>query len=113
MSFPISAPPLEPQIRGHFYWALKGTLSLGYNTALALTLALLWSLAMAIVGIANSINPAYGELIQALSSVYPGYEGSGAAGDVAIGIAYGVVDGAFVGWVIASVYNFFLRRVGG
>ena len=32
MSFPISAPPLEPQIRGHFYWALKGTLSLGYNT---------------------------------------------------------------------------------
>ena len=31
MSFPISAPPLEPQIRGHFYWALKGTLSLGYN----------------------------------------------------------------------------------
>ena len=32
MSFPISAPPSEPQIRGHFYWALKGTLSLGYNT---------------------------------------------------------------------------------
>ena len=32
MSFPISAPPLEPQIRGHFYWALKGTLSLGYNS---------------------------------------------------------------------------------
>ena len=36
MSFPISAPPLEPQIRGHFYWALKGTLSLGYNTVFAL-----------------------------------------------------------------------------
>ena len=32
MSFPISAPPLEPPIRGHFYWALKGTLSLGYNS---------------------------------------------------------------------------------
>ena len=32
MSFPISAPPSEPQIRGHFYWALKGTLSLGFNT---------------------------------------------------------------------------------
>ncbi len=32
MSFPIQAPPSEPQIRGHFYWALKGTLSLGYNT---------------------------------------------------------------------------------
>ena len=33
MSFPISAPPSEPQIRGHFYWALKGTLSLGFNTS--------------------------------------------------------------------------------
>ena len=36
MSFPISAPPSEPQIRGHFYWALKGTLSLGFNTFFAL-----------------------------------------------------------------------------
>ena len=83
-------------------------------TALALTLGLLWGLAMAIVGIANSVNPAYGgALIQALSSVYPGYEGSGAAGDVAIGIVYGLVDGAFAGWVIASVYNFSLKRAGG
>ena len=82
--------------------------------ALTLTLGLLWGLAMAIVGIANSINPAYGgELIQALASVYPGYDGSGAAGDVVIGILCGVVDGAFAGWVIASVYNFFLRRVAG
>ena len=24
---------MEPPIRGHFYWALKGTLSLGYNTS--------------------------------------------------------------------------------
>ena len=79
-------------------------------SANALALGLLWGLAMAIVGIANSVNPAYGgALIQALSSVYPGYEGSG----VAIGIAYGVVDGAFAGWVIASVYNFFLGRVAG
>ena len=34
MSFPISAPPLEPQIRGHFYPAPKGTLSFGYNRML-------------------------------------------------------------------------------
>ncbi len=82
--------------------------------AMASTLGLLWGLAMAIVGIANSLNPAYGgALIEALGSVYPGYEGSGTAGDVAIGIAYGVIDGAFAGWVIASVYNVFLRRVGG
>ena len=47
-------------------------------SALALTLGLLWGLAKAIVGIVNSINPAYGgALIEALSSVYPGYEGSG------------------------------------
>ena len=32
MSFPLSAPPSEPQSRGHFYWALKGTLSLGFNS---------------------------------------------------------------------------------
>ena len=36
MSFPISAPPSEPQIRGHFYWVLKGTLSLGYNSVLGI-----------------------------------------------------------------------------
>ena len=36
MSFPLSAPPSEPQSRGHFYWALKGTLSLGFNTDLPL-----------------------------------------------------------------------------
>jgi hypothetical protein len=83
-------------------------------TALVMTLSLLWGLAMAIVGIANSMNPAYGgPLIEALSSVYPGYEGSGAVLDVVLGIAYGLIDGALAGWVIASVYNFFLRRTGG
>ena len=82
-------------------------------TALAMTLSLLWGLAMAIIGIANAMNPAYGgALIEALSSVYPGYEGSGAALDVALGIAYGIIDGALAGWVIASVYNFFLGRTG-
>ena len=80
-------------------------------TALAMTLGLLWGLAMAIVGIANAMNPAYGAaLIEALSSVYPGYEGSGAPLDVALGIACGLIDGAIAGWVIASVYNFFLGR---
>ncbi len=81
--------------------------------ALALTLGLLWGLAMAIIGIANAMTPAYGgALIEALSSVYPGYEGSGAAIDVTLGIAYGIVDGALAGWVIASVYNFLLGRTG-
>ncbi len=32
MSFPIFHLLAEVQIRGHFYWALKGTLSLGFNT---------------------------------------------------------------------------------
>jgi hypothetical protein len=82
--------------------------------ALALTLGLLWGLAMAIVGIANAMNPAYGgALIEALSSVYPGYEGSGAVLDVVLGIAYGLIDGALAGWVIAAVYNFFLGRTSG
>ena len=36
MSFPLSAPPSEPQSRGHFYWALKGTLSLGFNRPVSL-----------------------------------------------------------------------------
>ena len=31
MSFPIFHLLAEVQIRGHFYWALKGTLSLGFN----------------------------------------------------------------------------------
>ena len=81
-------------------------------TALAMTLSLLWGLAMAIIGIANAMNPAYGgALIAALSSVYPRYEGSGAPLDVVLGIACGIVDGALAGWVIAAVYNFFLGQV--
>ncbi len=32
MSFPISAPPLDPPIRGHFYGPRKGTLSLPFNS---------------------------------------------------------------------------------
>ena len=79
--------------------------------ALALTLGVLWGGAMLIIGLLHAVNPSYGaSFFEVMGSVYPGVEGTGTAGDVLLGMTYGLGDGVLGGLLIAWVYNFFLGR---
>jgi hypothetical protein len=74
--------------------------------ALALTIGLLWSAAILIVGVANLAAPGYGSaFLQLLASIYPGYKATASLGQVLIGALYGLVDGTIGGAVLAWVYN--------
>lgn len=75
--------------------------------ALALTAALIWGvLAMLLTGLANLIWPAYGsDFLRVMASVYPGYDATPSLAQVVVGTAYGLVDGAVAGAVVAWLYN--------
>jgi hypothetical protein len=61
------------------------------------------------MGVANIIRPQYGkEFLRVVASIYPGYHARPTPGHVAIGTAYGVVDGAVGGALCASLYNRFV-----
>lgn len=82
--------------------------------ALALTLALLWGCAMAVIGTVHAIVPSYGaEFFAFMASIYPGISGSGTPADIAVGVLYGLLDGFFAGYVIAWLYNLIVRRLAG
>jgi hypothetical protein len=78
-----------------------------FNTkALALASAILWGLAMLVMGLANLIWGNYGQqFLQTMSSVYPGYHPTRSFAEVAVGTLYGVVDGLIGGAVFAWFYN--------
>ncbi|OGP59890.1 MAG: hypothetical protein A2162_10075 [Deltaproteobacteria bacterium RBG_13_52_11b] len=79
--------------------------------ALALSIAILWGLAVFIVGLANIIWPGYGvAFLQLLASVYPGYHATGSFGDLIVGILYALVDGLIGSLIFGWVYNFFAGR---
>ncbi|MGA7475515.1 MAG: bacteriophage holin, partial [Candidatus Sulfotelmatobacter sp.] len=82
-----------------------------FNTkALALTSAILWGLAMLVMGVANLIWGNYGQqFLQTMSSVYPGYHATRSIAEVVIGTIYGTVDGLIGGAVFAWLYNQFAR----
>ncbi len=66
--------------------------------ALALTLGVLWGGAMLIIGVVHAFTPSYGAgFFAVMGSIYPGIEGTGTAGDVILGMVYGLVDGALRG----------------
>lgn len=76
--------------------------------AAALTIGLLWGLAMIVMGVANLVWPDYGApFLRLISSLYPGYRGTPEAGQVLLGAVYGLVDGAFAGAAMAWLYNRF------
>jgi hypothetical protein len=78
--------------------------------ALALTSAILWGLAMLVMGVANLIWGNYGQqFLQTMSSVYPGYHATRSIAEVVIGTIYGTVDGLIGGAVFAWLYNQFAR----
>ncbi len=81
-----------------------------FNTkALAVTSAILWGLAMLVMGVGNLIWGNYGQqFLQTMSSVYPGYHATRSIAEVVIGTIYGVVDGLIGGAVFAWLYNHFV-----
>ena len=82
-----------------------------FNTkALALASAILWGLAMLLMGLANLIWGSYGQqFLQAMSSVYPGYHATRSVAEVVVGTLYGAVDGLIAGAVFAWLYNQFAK----
>jgi len=77
--------------------------------ALALASAILWGLAMLVMGLANLIWGSYGQFLQIMSSVYPGYHGTRSIAEVIVGTLYGAGDGLVGGAVFAWLYNQFAR----
>ena len=82
-----------------------------FNTkALALASAILWGLAMLLMGLANLIWGRYGQqFLQTMSSVYPGYNATRSVAEVVVGTLYGAVDGLIAGAVFAWLYNQFAK----
>jgi len=74
---------------------------------LGFTLAIVWSLATFLTGIANLIWSSYGvAFLEFLDSIYPGYHsGQGGIGGVIVATLYAAVDGFVVGAVFAWLYN--------
>ena len=78
--------------------------------ALALTSAILWGLAMLVMGAANLIWANYGQqFLETMSSVYPGYHATRSIAEVIVGTLYGTVDGLVGGAVFAWLYNHFAK----
>ena len=75
---------------------------------IAISSALIWSLAILLVGIGSIIWPPYGNaFLEVVSSIYPGYQAGTGAGSVIIGTLYGAVDAGIGGAVFAWLYNCF------
>jgi hypothetical protein len=73
---------------------------------LAIVCAILWGAAMLLMGIANRLWHGYGQnFLSVMASVYPGYYVTGNIVQLAIGTAYGFVDGLVGGFVFGSLYN--------
>ena len=81
--------------------------------AMALTAALFLGGSTCLIGCVNLVDPAYdGPYLAAISSVYPGFEASRTVTSIAVGTLYGLVDGAFAGFLFAWLYNTLERRLG-
>jgi hypothetical protein len=63
---------------------------------------------MLIVGLINLAAPSYGaDFLRGMGSVYPGFYASRTFADVLLGTLYGLADGAFGGWLLGRIYNYF------
>ena len=75
---------------------------------LAIASAILWGLAILIVGIANMMFPGYGfNFLEVVGSIYPGYQPGTGFLSVIIGSLYAVVDAGIGAAIFAWLYNFF------
>ncbi len=77
--------------------------------ALALTAAIIWSMALLIVGSANIMFPGYAmSFLEIVGSIYPGYHPGTGLSSVIVGSLYGFVDAGIGGLIFAWIYNFFV-----
>jgi len=77
--------------------------------AMAFSIGVLWGAMFLVTGLANVALSGYGTaFLQVMASVYPGYDATGAIGDLIIGVLYALVDGWIFGLVFAWLYNLFL-----
>ena len=76
---------------------------------LALASAILWGVAMLLMSLANLIWGSYGQFLQIMSSVYPGYHATRSIAEVIVGTLYGAGDGLVGGAVFAWLYNQFAK----
>ncbi len=76
----------------------------------AISAALLWGIALLILGSANLIFSGYGSnFLEVIGSVYPGYHPGTGISSVIVGSLYGVVDAGIGGAIFAWLYNFFVE----
>lgn len=74
--------------------------------ALALTAGLFWAAATFLTALVNLFSPGYGlAFLEAMASLYPGYDGPAGAGSVFVVTLYALVDAAVCGFLFALVYN--------
>lgn len=75
---------------------------------LAIAAAIMWSIALLILGSANLLFPGYASnFLDIIGSVYPGYHPGTGIASVVIGALYGLVDAAIGGAIFAWLYNLF------
>lgn len=80
--------------------------------AITLSSAILWGLAMLLVGLIHMAEPSYGgDFLRLMSSVYPGADTAPTLGRVAIGTLYGFADGAVAGFIFGLLYDAFTGGV--
>jgi hypothetical protein len=78
--------------------------------ALTFVTAVIWAGCVLFVIIVHSISVSYGGAFLGLvSSIYPGFHGSGTPGDMILGVGYALVDGAVGGAVFGWLYNGVVR----
>lgn len=74
--------------------------------ALALACAILWGVAVLLMGVANLIWGGYGQrFLEGLASIYPGYHATHGFVEVVVVTLYAAVDGLIGGTVFGCLYN--------
>ncbi len=82
------------------------------SKGMILASAFLWGGCILFVGLLHLGWPGYGtNFLQVIGSVYPWFHGGRSFGDVLIGTADGLVDGAVAGFLFAWLYNAFAGRL--
>lgn len=74
--------------------------------AFTVTAAVVWALAVLLVGLANMQWPPYGQaFLDIIQSIYPGYDGQANITGVLVATGYAALDGLIAGLFFSLIYN--------